>query len=913
MKKVLGSLFAVCFVFTLVCLLPKGSSLIPTASADYADVYTEGDFTYEELADGTLRLSKYSGTATSLTIPKKAAGKTVTAIGSYSLRPDQSNLKSVVLPSTVTKIEAHAFAQLYNLKSLVCHGAVTTIGYYAFEECTSLSDFDIPKTVTNLDSYAFYGCGSLKSVTIPEGVTAIKDYTFYQCRSLSSITFHKNVKRFEHNAFYNTQWLKNARNKYSSHLVIVNGVLVDAAQYAQKKFTIPDNVTSVAADACADNTTITSLVIPSSVKSLGAYSFLKCSNLTSVSIPSTVTSIGDCAFFATPWLEAQRKKNPIVTVNNIVIDGRNCKGAVTIPSTVKAIADGAFNSNENITSVTVPGSVKSIGCWSFAGCDSLTSVKLSSGLTSIGNDAFRASSALKTINLPSTLNTIGNEAFFMCYALEKIAIPGSVSAIGKEAFRECTSMTSISLPDAAVVLGEGAFSSCSKVTSLTVPAKVKLGNYCFGHMSSVTSLVIASGRTELSPKAFWAMNKLKTVSLPYTLKVINSSAFAYCSSIDYLSIPKSVERIESYAFQYCKALATAKIRNTVKYISDVNVFDNCKNLTIYCTKNSLVDNYARKKEIKTAYSDVSTNRIYGNTRYGTAVKVSEKAYPDGCDVIVIASGTKFADALAGVSFAKILNAPILLSTDSGLDNTTIARIKALQPQKAYILGGEGAVPSIVNIQLAYLGIRYVSRTYGADRYATAVAIGRKIEVVKEAPKTVFIANATAFPDALSASAAAAVNGSAVLYIKPNGKLDTETADYLNSIKSGLTNIYIIGGEKIIPASAVSELKKYCSSVERLGGANRYATSAAVNEKFKSEFTSRTVCVVTGKDFPDALTAGVYAAQTRSALVLADQSLVMETKKFLINKCPNLITAIGGTGAVPNDIISKIVSVVKSDW
>lgn len=54
MKKVLGSLFAVCFVFTLVCLLPKGSSLIPTASADYLDSVTKGDFSFIERIDGTL-------------------------------------------------------------------------------------------------------------------------------------------------------------------------------------------------------------------------------------------------------------------------------------------------------------------------------------------------------------------------------------------------------------------------------------------------------------------------------------------------------------------------------------------------------------------------------------------------------------------------------------------------------------------------------------------------------------------------------------------------------------------------------------------------------------------------------------------------------------------------------------------
>lgn len=124
---------------------------------------------------------------------------------------------------------------------------------------------------------------------------------------------------------------------------------------------------------------------------------------------------------------------------------------------------------------------------------------------------------------------------------------------------------------------------------------------------------------------------------------------------------------------------------------------------------------------------------------------------------------------------------------------------------------------------------------------------------------------------------------------------------------------ILADQSLVLETKQFLIKKCTMLITAIGGANRYATNAAVNEKFKTQFDNNRVCVVTGKDFPDALTAGVHAAKTRSALILADQSLVMETKQFLIKKCPMLITAIGGAGAVPNDILDKMVAVVKSGW
>ncbi len=51
----------------------------------------------------------------------------------------------------------------------------------------------IPNSVTNIDAGAFAGCITLTNVTIPAGVNNIKDYAFDGCSGLKSIFFTGNA------------------------------------------------------------------------------------------------------------------------------------------------------------------------------------------------------------------------------------------------------------------------------------------------------------------------------------------------------------------------------------------------------------------------------------------------------------------------------------------------------------------------------------------------------------------------------------------------------------------------------------------------------------------------------------------------------------------------------------------------
>ncbi|MFP5487459.1 MAG: cell wall-binding repeat-containing protein, partial [Acidimicrobiia bacterium] len=85
----------------------------------------------------------------------------------------------------------------------------------------------------------------------------------------------------------------------------------------------------------------------------------------------------------------------------------------------------------------------------------------------------------------------------------------------------------------------------------------------------------------------------------------------------------------------------------------------------------------------------------GGTRYDTAAEAATTAYPDGAANVVLASGEKFPDALAGGGLAGQLDAPILLTLQGELPESTIEALAALDPTTVTILGESEAVSDAV--------------------------------------------------------------------------------------------------------------------------------------------------------------------------------------------------------------------------
>lgn len=112
-----------------------------------------GYYSYEVYPDGTAVITKYNGSATSLTTPSYLYGHKVVRIGREAFSKCKS-LTSVNIVG-VREIGDYAFSACANLTSVTISGSVKSIGYYAFIECLSLKSVTIPKTVTSIGARAF--------------------------------------------------------------------------------------------------------------------------------------------------------------------------------------------------------------------------------------------------------------------------------------------------------------------------------------------------------------------------------------------------------------------------------------------------------------------------------------------------------------------------------------------------------------------------------------------------------------------------------------------------------------------------------------------------------------------------------------------------------------------------------------
>jgi putative cell wall-binding protein len=293
----------------------------------------------------------------------------------------------------------------------------------------------------------------------------------------------------------------------------------------------------------------------------------------------------------------------------------------------------------------------------------------------------------------------------------------------------------------------------------------------------------------------------------------------------------------------------------------------------------------------------TTTRVSGADRFATAVALSSRAFPSGADQVVVASGSDFPDALGAAPVAAALGGPLLLTEQTDVPDVTLGELRRLAPEQILLAGGPAAVSAAVEEELSLEWP--VSRIGGDDRYDTAVGLADA--TFDPGVPAAFLVSGQAFPDALSAGAAASRLGAPVLLVEPD-HVPAAVQGALDALEPA--QIYVVGGTAVIGAQVMTELAG--RPAQRVAGSNRYATAAALLDLVPGP--AATGVVATGAAFADGLAAAPAAAALGAKFALAGPTCLYASsaERFADDGVTELVV-VGGPKALSDAAAEPCVS------
>ena len=380
--------------------------------------------------------------------------------------------------------------------------SVVKIGPEAFAGNTNLTAVSLPDSIKDIAKSAFEGCTKLTGITIPDKVTDVGEKAFAGCTALKEVHFSQKLSLIYSRVF----------------------------------------------QGC---TALESIEIPVNIKRIYSEAFGDCTSLKSISFPEKMDNIDNTSFKNTPWLKAEQEKGPLVIVGNLVIDGKNATGDITIPEGIEHICSNSFAYNFNVTSVTLPEGIISIESWAFYQCP-----------------------ALKAINFPEGLEKIGMGGVTHCKELDHVVLPESLTELGVNAFNDCESLSDVSIPETLNKIGGSVFQDTPWLKA----------------QQEIDPFVVVN---------HWLIDATTAageVTVPDTVTNITSYAFEDNAAVTAVTIPESVQSFDYYVFENCTALEKVVIPRSVTKFGYAD-FENCEKVTVYGYAGSEAEKFAKSNNV----------------------------------------------------------------------------------------------------------------------------------------------------------------------------------------------------------------------------------------------------------------------------------------------------------------------------
>lgn len=342
-------------------------------------------------------------------------------------------------------------------------------------------------------------------------VTQIGANAFQNCKAITSVTFAKTLITINLRAFYGCENL--AEIKFAP-----NGESALETIYSQAFY----------------KTAVTTVTIPNGVKTLGPNVFEECKKLTTASLPNSLTYC-DVSIF------------------------QNCTSlkTVNIPTSLEGIPTYFCNNCTSLKSITIPSNIKTIGPGAFR-YTSLTSITIPNNVTKIGSEAFRGCTGLTTVTVPSTVVETQNTP------------DGSHRGI----FRDCTGLISANIQNNTIWLNE--FNGCTSLKTVTIGRNL----INFYHRDNnepfdgcpIETLTIGSNVAADIALYPSASSTLKTLTLNDGVTDLPENAFKGCSALTTVTLPNGLQSIGNSAFQNCTRMYDLIAKMPRPFAIDASVF-----------------------------------------------------------------------------------------------------------------------------------------------------------------------------------------------------------------------------------------------------------------------------------------------------------------------------------------------------
>ena len=409
--------------------------------------------------------------------------KGYTYIGQDAFRGN-SNIKSVNLPNTITKISDYAFAHL-RLKTIKLPDNLEFLGEQVFFDNQIEGKLILPKNLTNLGERSFKSNQITELEFNCEKLEIIKEQAF-EDNKIKQAKLPDSVKKIEIGAF--------------------NGNLGDE-NYAMKVVLF--------SNGNVDNKDSSSIVNPTEED-----------KTTSVDVDSSKWDEKDFVFDKGKVLGFSGIGKLKVRKNkDLVIPEKNGKYPID------EIGDDAFRNVDfegsslnkyDLKSIKLPKTVKKIGKFAFQS-NYLTEFEAPEDLKIIGDGAFM-NNKIEMLELGENTEIIGSSAFHI-NKLFAIVIYPNVREIGISAFRNNDAQNVMFMGDKVKKIGEMAFCN-NKISELNLSLLTKLKEIPVQafYKNSITKVIMPENLESVKEEAF-RYNNLKEIDFSSKIKEIRFNAF----------------------------------------------------------------------------------------------------------------------------------------------------------------------------------------------------------------------------------------------------------------------------------------------------------------------------------------------------------------------------------------------------